>query len=80
MQLHVTLLVWYFWYDFYQYLDPQYCLCGSSEERGAFSGNATKTWVEGGGGGRDLPSVCRAAPLSSLVPFMSVYVANGNLP
>ena len=37
---------------------------GSSEERGAFSRNATKTWVEGG----DLPSVCRAAPLSSLVP------------
>ena len=36
---------------------------GSSEERGAFSRNATKTWVEVG----DLPSVCRA-PLSSLVP------------
>ena len=34
-------------------------LCGSSEERGAFSRNATETWVEGG----DLPLVCRAAPL-----------------
>ena len=39
-------------------------LLGSSEERGAFSRNATKTWVEGG----DVPSVCRAVPLSSLVP------------
>ena len=36
----------------------------SSEERGAFSQNATKTWVEGG----DLASVCQVAPLSSLVP------------
>ena len=46
------------------------CILGSSEERGAFSRNATKTWVEGG----DLPSVCRAAPLSSLVPYTVVVV------
>ena len=37
---------------------------GSSDKRGAFSRNAIKTWVEGG----NLLSVCRAAPLSSLVP------------
>ena len=35
---------------------------GSSEERGAFSRNATNK------GGGDLPSVCRATPISSLVP------------
>ena len=43
---------------------------GSSEERGAFIRNATKTWVEGG----DLPSVCRAAPLSSLVPVRAILL------
>ena len=44
---------------------------GSSEERGAFSRNATKTWVEEG----DLPSVCRAAPLLyfHLSPFDHLY-------
>ena len=47
---------------------------GSSEERGAFSRNATKTWVEGG----DLPSVCRAAPLSSLVPIHVYLVAESS--
>ena len=41
---------------------------GSSEERAAFSRNATKTWVEGGGGGGErssyvgLPSHSRQTP------------------
>ena len=43
---------------------------GSSEERGAFSRNATKTWVEGA----DLLSVCREAPLSSLVPIPKTQI------
>ena len=48
--------------NFIYFIFPSFCrfIALSSEERGTFNRNATKTWVEGG----DLPLFCRAAPLS----------------
>ena len=42
-------------------------IIGSSEERGAFSQNATKTWVNRGRSSVGLPS--SASTVSSLVPY-----------